>query len=633
MKVLSLIILFAFVHILVCRLNNPPTHDYNSSHSSRNAFENPLEAFRVDLAISPPPSLPSILLTTNTNTIDSPSPTLVSVSYGNVHFPSYDDIIALYPDGADVTATAPIKFKPASVDPLFLSTGNGTTVFRVINMRYPVRFAFVRGGLESPEIAGWATGPLSPRHPNLPTQGHLALTGNPGEMAVQWTTRDHCTSKVLYWKKSDNNDNNEPIVLTATHSMTSTYTKEEMCGAPANASGWAFSPGHFHRVVIQGLEDDVEYEYKFKGCGVGEVYSDVFSFVYCCDNWSSRDSDNSIESRHRRLLYDTNEMSSDTTTLSFPYDSTIKKPNKLTFLAIADLGQAELDGSLETSQYMASLATINRLTHHEPSARLLLHTGDISYARGFSTQWDVYWDLMAPLTTRLPYMTAIGNHEHNWPRPDDRFPTHTDSGGECGIAYTRRTGMPVPSEQQPWYAFNLGPVHFIVYSTEHYVHEGNGNAQYEFIKRDLEAVNRTRTPWVVVGGHRPMYVDAVAWSPLERTNEDQAVATYLRQSLEPLFLQYKVDVTLHGHHHSYQRTCPVANGTCAPPGGHGIVHLVMGHAGAGLTPNVHLWRPKIFEKVILRHGYLRVGVDEGEMVIESVSSEDGGVMDVVTLRR
>lgn len=47
--------------------------------------------------------------------------------------------------------------------------------------------------------------------------------------------------------------------------------------------------------------------------------------------------------------------------------------------------------------------------------QLLLHIGDISYARGYESQWEQFHDQIEPISTRLPYMTAIGNHERDWP--------------------------------------------------------------------------------------------------------------------------------------------------------------------------------------------------------------------------
>ena len=40
-----------------------------------------------------------------------------------------------------------------------------------------------------------------------------------------------------------------------------------------------------------------------------------------------------------------------------------------------------------------------------------VHNGDISYARGYFSQWDNFFDQLYPLASRLPYMTCPGNHE------------------------------------------------------------------------------------------------------------------------------------------------------------------------------------------------------------------------------
>jgi hypothetical protein len=59
-------------------------------------------------------------------------------------------------------------------------------------------------------------------------------------------------------------------------------------------------------------------------------------------------------------------------------------PNSsLSMLAIADMGQAEADGTNENGygQQHPSLATLRGLMQHAKGRRLLLHNGDISYAR------------------------------------------------------------------------------------------------------------------------------------------------------------------------------------------------------------------------------------------------------------
>lgn len=60
------------------------------------------------------------------------------------------------------------------------------------------------------------------------------------------------------------------------------------------------------------------------------------------------------------------------------------------FLAIADLGSAEIDGSMEHTEMLASLNTTARLAQETEHHQLLIHNGDISYARGFASIWDAY---------------------------------------------------------------------------------------------------------------------------------------------------------------------------------------------------------------------------------------------------
>lgn len=51
------------------------------------------------------------------------------------------------------------------------------------------------------------------------------------------------------------------------------------------------------------------------------------------------------------------------------------------FLAIADMGQAEVDGSNEESEMIPALNTTRLMTAEADDKQLLIHNGDISYAR------------------------------------------------------------------------------------------------------------------------------------------------------------------------------------------------------------------------------------------------------------
>ena len=49
-----------------------------------------------------------------------------------------------------------------------------------------------------------------------------------------------------------------------------------------------------------------------------------------------------------------------------------------------------------------------------------------------------------------------------------------------------------------WYSFDMGSVHIIMLSTE--LECGPGSDQYDFLLADLKAVNRSATPWIILGG-------------------------------------------------------------------------------------------------------------------------------------
>jgi hypothetical protein len=64
-----------------------------------------------------------------------------------------------------------------------------------------------------------------------------------------------------------------------------------------------------------------------------------------------------------------------------------------------------------------------------------------------------------------------------------------------------------------------------------------GSEQREWLLADLRAVRRSITPWVVLGGHRPMYICSTFNAP---DIGDGPVAQDLRASLEEELLEHGV---------------------------------------------------------------------------------------------
>lgn len=228
----------------------------------------------------------------------------------------------------------------------------------------------------------------------------------------------------------------------------------------------------------------------------------------------------------------------------------------------------------------------------------------------------------------------------------------------------------------PWWSLEEGPVKVVGYSTEHDF--SPGSEQFRFLEKELlssERTDRERTPWLVVVGHRPIYIDSnfsgraapkgkvaaglnAAETPLNAS--DVAVSRDLREQLEPLFLRAGVDATFHGHHHSWQRTCATDGaGECVldaenNDGGGGTsgveenddlnsksskprnatVHFVIGHAGGDFTDgNLHVPTPPLFRSVEFQHGHARLRANGTAMTVEAVRASDGKVFDSVTLRK
>jgi hypothetical protein len=123
-----------------------------------------------------------------------------------------------------------------------------------------------------------------------------------------------------------------------------------------------------------------------------------------------------------------------------------------------------------------------------------------------------------------------------------------------------------------WYSHNFANVHTTVLSSEHDLVPGS--LQYEWLVADLDAVNRTATPWVVVEMHRPLYEGEAIWA-----QNDVGIA--LRMEIEVVLRDYSVDLVLGGHYHAYHRTCDgLYHGRCGRS--HAPMHITVGTAGAHL---------------------------------------------------
>jgi hypothetical protein len=489
----------------------------------------------------------------------------VVLQFSGVQNPKKDDWIGVYsPADSDVRLNAPVKFKYARAAKEYLQTGSGKLSFRLINMRSDYAFVFFRNGTDHPVAVG-KSNVVSFKNYNLPLYSRLALTEKEGEMRVTWGSSQNNNPKVRYGMQSG--------VYTMESSAESyTYTRDDMCGGVAKSHGWR-EPGIIHTAVLTELQSHQRYYY---------IYGDDSG------HWSEE--------------------------YSFYAAPTPNRDQNVKLAAYGDLGKAELDDSDEHWEEYPSLNTTKNVRKRLNNLDLILHIGDISYAVGYSAQWDEWLEQIHPIAGKVPYMTCIGNHERDYLNSGAHY-NGTDSGGECGVAYESLLPMPTPTKDQPWYSFNYGNIHIVLISTEH--NFDHGSDQYNWLERDLHAVDRTITPWLIVAGHRPMYIDSTNWS---EDGGDQTVALELRDNIEHLFLKYKVDLALWGHHHSYQRTCPVYKEKCTKGA---TVHVVIGMAGQSLTQNIEDQKPDWFVIVDDKeYGYTLINTTANSLHMQYFNNEN-----------
>jgi len=181
--------------------------------------------------------------------------------------------------------------------------------------------------------------------------------------------------------------------------------------------------------------------------------------------------------------------------------------------------------------------------------------------------------------------------------------------------------MPTIDPTIAWYSFDYGPAHFSLISTEQDF--TIGSIQNIWLENDLASVNRTITPWLIIAGHRPMYVDSLGDNV---PNGDQPVASLMRQELEPMMLKYKVNLALWGHFHSYQRSCPIFNGTCTIDSIYPYpTHVLIAIGAAGTFPeSMEPIVPFIIWKLdIDNHGFARININGSHLNFQYVTNHNG----------
>lgn len=196
----------------------------------------------------------------------------------------------------------------------------------------------------------------------------------------------------------------------------------------------------------------------------------------------------------------------------------------LTFIDVTDPQEGSENG------YKAVAQVFRKAFEMYPHAEFLMCNGDNVNTSHSSTinisEWIYLFDTSKDITMNYPYVATAGNHESADYAIYDRF--NNDFAG------TAAHGV--------YYSFDYGDVHFAILNTNDGSIEG---AQAAWLRNDLA---NTGKKWKIVMLH---------WAAMTTGQYvDDSLTTKLRSLLLPIMAEYKVDLVLQGHNHSYLRTNP-----------------------------------------------------------------------------
>jgi len=373
------------------------------------------------------------------------------------------------------------------------------------------------------------------------------------------------------------------IVKRTAKGISYTYTLDSIkaCLEDSNAvSNW-MDPGQIHDVLLQDLKPATKYHYRF---GTERGMSEEFSFT------------------------------------TPPKNGPDVGINIVTFGDMGTYRCEDEEGWCE----QGSQGTTDKIweqIQNGANFEMVLQIGDISYAVGNAERWDQFFWQIQPIATMMPWMATIGNHEYdhlNQPFKPEWSNYGYDSHGECGIPFFYRFH---PPNNDLWWSLDYGNVHFTLLSLEHDF--TRGSEQYMWLSKDFATVDRSVTPFLVVGGHRPMYCSG-------NYSDDYRMAQHIAEELEDLFYQYKVDLAIWGHYHSYERTCPVYKGECVKDG---TVHAVIGMAGQDLNPDWMIQPNWSIVRDATHFGYSILRTNSTTLELSYVANDVNNPIDLVVIKR
>ena len=193
----------------------------------------------------------------------------------------------------------------------------------------------------------------------------------------------------------------------------------------------------------------------------------------------------------------------------------------------------------------------------------------------FSSSYFVFWFLTVWYILLDIDKQWAGNeiflaYEHRFRMPRLKPPELGTYEGDCKDGNMNMDAPPYPMPYEwgnSYYAFTYGPARHVIVNA--YSDMSPNSTQYKWLDAELASIDRSKTPWVFLTIHPPLYNTFAL-----HHHDPQIFAA--QEHLEPLFVKYHVNLVLTGHIHAYQRTDYVAFGNVTDTG---PMHITIGAGG------------------------------------------------------
>ncbi len=226
-----------------------------------------------------------------------------------------------------------------------------------------------------------------------------------------------------------------------------------------------------------------------------------------------------------------------------------------------------------------------KISDDTASQTFIVNSGDLVENGDDELDWDNQFFLpqyenINEMLSKLPYISAVGNHEGN------------------GTLFSKYFPYPMYEAGGAYFSFDYANAHFIV--IDQYVDYSDGSTQYDWIVNDLENSDKA---WKFAMFHEP------GWSAGGHSNEAD-----VQNILQPLFEQYDVSLVINGHNHYYSHAL-VNN----------IHHITTGGGGAPLyDPNPSY--PNII-KTDKSYHFLKIDVKSDSLTTVSAIRQNGTIIE------